>query len=126
MYMYCTYIYNYTCTTMPKNYSKILTKLVFTNNFATFLVKVLLLCFKLYSSREPTVHNTANVAIRQVVQTLFDRLNQLANQGGSHTCHVHVHTACMRNNTVCSLGCATCIMYVMKCTLVHAILLCNS
>ena len=45
--------------------------------------KVLLLCFKLYGSRDPSVRNTANVAIRQVVQTMFDRLNQLANQGMS-------------------------------------------
>ncbi len=44
-------------------------------------LKVLLLCFKLYTSRDPSIHNTANVAIRQIVQTLFDRLNQLANQG---------------------------------------------
>jgi hypothetical protein len=49
------------------------------------LTQVLLLCFKLYSSRDVNLHNTASVTIRQIVQTLFDRLNSLAAQG---TCHI--------------------------------------
>ena len=42
---------------------------------STGLLQVLELCFKLYSSREPSVHSTAGVAIRQIVTALFDRLS---------------------------------------------------
>ena len=56
------------------------------------LSQVLVTCFVLYSSKDPSIHNTANVAIRQVVQTMFDRLSALAEQGEwSHTyCHTHI------------------------------------
>ena len=37
--------------------------------------QVLELCFKLYSSREASVHSTAGVAIRQIVTALFERLS---------------------------------------------------
>ena len=43
-------------------------------------VQVLELCFKLYSSRESSIHNTAGVAIRQIVSALFERL--LVTSGG--------------------------------------------
>ena len=36
-----------------------------------------MLCFKLYNSRDASVHNTAGVAIRQVVSAMFERLNIL-------------------------------------------------
>ena len=39
------------------------------------------ICFKLYSSKDSNVHNAASVAIRQVVQALFDRLNLIAEKG---------------------------------------------
>ena len=39
--------------------------------------QVLMLCFKLYNSRDASVHNTAGVAIRQVVSAMFERLNIL-------------------------------------------------
>ena len=45
-----------------------------------------MICFQLYESRDPSLHNTANVAIRQVVQTKFDRLNVLANSGTCICC----------------------------------------
>ena len=34
-----------------------------------------MLCFKLYNSRDASIHNTAGVAIRQVVSAMFERLN---------------------------------------------------
>ena len=39
------------------------------------LLQVLELCFKLYSSREPSIHSTAGVAIRQIATALFERLS---------------------------------------------------
>ena len=36
-----------------------------------------MLCFKLYNSRDASIHNTAGVAIRQVVSAMFERLNIL-------------------------------------------------
>ena len=48
----------------------------------TFPLQVLELCFKLYSSREPSVHNTAGVAIRQIVTALFERLSVTSPGGG--------------------------------------------
>ena len=39
------------------------------------LLQVLELCFKLYSYREPSVHSTAGVAIRQIATALFERLS---------------------------------------------------
>ena len=46
-----------------------------------FFEQSLQICFKLYNSKDSNVHNAASVAIRQVVQALFDRLNVLAEKG---------------------------------------------
>ena len=43
--------------------------------------QVLELCFKLYSSRDPSVHSTAGVAIRQIVTALFERVSAVSAQG---------------------------------------------
>jgi hypothetical protein len=45
------------------------------------LSKVLELCFKLYSSRDSSVHSTAGVAIRQIVTALFERVSAVSAQG---------------------------------------------
>ena len=45
-------------------------------------IQILVLCFKMYRSSDVSVHNTAGVAIRQIVSTMFDRLNVLMNGGG--------------------------------------------
>ena len=37
--------------------------------------QTLLLCFRMYSSRDPSIHNTAGVVIRQIVSSMFERLN---------------------------------------------------
>ena len=42
---------------------------------------MLIICFKLYNTRDVNIHNTASVTIRQIVQNLFDRLSQLAEKG---------------------------------------------
>jgi len=39
-----------------------------------------MLCFKLYESRDPSIHNTAGVAIRQIVSAMFERLNNFMNE----------------------------------------------
>ena len=39
-----------------------------------------MLCFKLYESRDSSIHNTAGVAIRQVVSAMFERLNNFMNE----------------------------------------------
>ena len=44
-------------------------------------MQILELCFKLYASREPSVHNTAGVTIRQIVTALFDRLSVTCMEG---------------------------------------------
>ena len=41
-----------------------------------------MLCFKLYGMREPSVHNTAGVAIRQIVSAMFERLNRFMCEAG--------------------------------------------
>ena len=42
--------------------------------------QVLELCFKLYSSRDSSVHSTAGVAIRQIVTALFERVSAVSAQ----------------------------------------------
>ena len=44
-------------------------------------VQVLELCFKLYSSRDSSVHSTAGVAIRQIVTALFERVSAVSAKG---------------------------------------------
>ena len=39
------------------------------------------MCFKLYSSRDSSVHSTAGVAIRQIVTALFERVSAVSAQG---------------------------------------------
>ena len=39
-----------------------------------YMPQVLELCFKLYLSRDTSVHSTAGVAIRQIVTALFERV----------------------------------------------------
>ena len=43
-----------------------------------------MLCFKMYSrsSREPVIHNTAGVAIRQIMSAMFERLNSFIVEKG--------------------------------------------
>ncbi len=45
-------------------------------------VQVLELCFQLYGSKESSVRNTAGVAIRQIVFSLFERLDNLVEEEG--------------------------------------------
>ncbi len=45
-------------------------------------MQVLELCFKLYESKESSVRNTAGVAIRQIVSSLFERLDSLVEDEG--------------------------------------------
>jgi len=42
-----------------------------------------MLCFKLYGSREQSVRSTAGVVIRQVVSSMFERLNAFFSSSGS-------------------------------------------
>ncbi len=37
----------------------------------------------MYSSRDSSVHNTAGVVIRQIVSSMFERLNSFVSQSGS-------------------------------------------
>ena len=37
----------------------------------------------MYSSRDSNVHNTAGVVIRQIVSSMFERLNSFMNKTGS-------------------------------------------
>ena len=39
------------------------------------------MCFKLYSSRDSSVHSTAGVAIRQIVTALFERVSAVSAKG---------------------------------------------
>ncbi len=45
-------------------------------------MQVLELCFKLYESKELSVRSTAGVAIRQIVSSLFERLDCLVEEEG--------------------------------------------
>lgn len=38
--------------------------------------QVLVLCFKMYASKEPSIHSMAGVAIRQIVSALFERVSK--------------------------------------------------
>ena len=40
------------------------------------------MCFKLYGSKEANVHNTAGVAIRQIVSSMFERLDAFVQDDG--------------------------------------------
>ena len=51
--------------------------------FSDALSQVLMLCFKLYGSREQSIHSTAGVVIRQVVSSMFERLNSFMSTSGS-------------------------------------------
>ena len=44
--------------------------------FFSFTIQVLILCFKLYGSRDPSIHSMAGVAIRQIVSALFERVSK--------------------------------------------------
>lgn len=45
--------------------------------------QVLHLCFKMYTSRDLNIHNTAGVVIRQIVSAMFERLNSFIGSSGS-------------------------------------------
>ena len=70
-----------------------------------------MLCFKLYASRDPSIHSMAGVAIRQIVSALFEKVSKSTEEAGkgaeqqmpSHTrdayllfqvskCTLHVNT----------------------------------
>ena len=51
-------------------------------SFSHTHTQILVLCFKMYRSSDTSVHNTAGVAIRQIVSTMFDRLSALMSGGG--------------------------------------------
>lgn len=75
-----------------------------------------MLCFKLYGSRDPSIHSMAGVAIRQIVSALFERVSKSTEEAcgegvelgvgqnmPSHTrdayllfqvCHVHINVLC--------------------------------
>ena len=79
-------------------------------------IQVLVLCFKLYGSRDPSIHSMAGVAIRQIVSALFERVSKSTEEAcgegvelgagqnmPSHTrdayllfqvCHVHINVLC--------------------------------
>ena len=95
-----------------------------------------MLCFKLYGSRDPSIHSMAGVAIRQIVSALFERVSKSTEEAcgegvelgvgqnmPSHTrdayllfqvCHVHVHIH-VHVNVLCTLNYVHVQSYVNPC-----------
>ena len=54
------------------------------NDLITLNLQCIVLSFKLYSSKDPVISNTAAATIRQIVCILFDRVHAEDAQAGSY------------------------------------------